>query len=311
MKPNILISESDLHSFSSDWMIPMLSKYFNVLWDEHHKTHDKSSTIIITGPFNQNKWYKKYIDLGYKIVQDDLWDQPLNVASIIENNILKLRLKNWIWYNESLWWRHLNYHNYNKQRNNRKHFLLLMNQVRMHRNYLEQFLSDYLSNSLYSYVGKGIHLPGDIDVDHGDWQRYMNPDWFNDTVFSLVAETSTIPIIPNTGPFISEKTFKPIAFKHPFIITGTTGTLAYLKSQGFETYDHIVDESYDDTESIRQRLKQIVSEVERLIKDKELFQDNVSLEKAEHNFNLFYNDTFVKQQLENTIIKELLDYAET
>lgn len=312
MKLTILISQYDLHSFCSDWMIPLLSKYFNILWHEQNNAKsDKFSTLIITGRSNQNLWYKKYTDAGYKLVQDDLWDQPLNISSQIENNILKVRLKNWIWYNESLWWRHLNYHDYIKRRNNSKHFLLLMNDVRIHRNYLETFLADYLPNSLYSYVAKGIYLPNDINKNHGNWQRYMNPGWFDDTVFSLVAESRTIPILPNTGTFISEKTFKPIAFRHPFIITGTTGTLAYLKTQGFETFNHIIDESYDQLENINQRLSCIVNEVKRLIKEKELFQDSLSLEKAEHNFNLFYNDILVKKELENTIIKDLLDYAET
>lgn len=311
MKPNILLSESDLHSFCSDWMTSVLSEHFNILWEEHDNKHDKSSTIIITGLFKQNEWYKKYTDSGYKLAFDDMWDQPLDVKSGVENNILRLRLKNWVWYNESLWWRYLNYHSYTKNRNNTKHFLLLMNQIRLHRDYLETSLKEFLPNALYSYIEKGIHLLNDIDVDSNEWERYMNSQWFDDTVFSLVAETRTTPIRSNTGTFISEKTFKPIAFKQPFVVAGTSGTLAYLKSQGFETYDHIIDESYDQIENEYSRLEFIVNEVKRLVTDKEMFNDSVSIQKTEHNFNLFYNDALIKQELEKTLIGELKEYAET
>jgi hypothetical protein len=309
MKPNILLSKTDLHSFCSYWIVPVLERHFNIIWEEQGNEHNKNNTIIITGELNRhNRWYQKYLDQGYKLARDELWDQPVTNKSIIEDSILKIRLPNWFWYNESLWWRYLGYTNYIKDRNNSKYFLLLMRLQREHRDYLFDNLKNYLENSIYSYVDRGISIHDDIDVNHGDWQRNMNPRWFNDTVFSIVAESMTDR--KPSGTFITEKTFKPIAFKHPFIIAGTIESLKYLKSQGFETYDHIIDESYDLIMDTPARLSKIVSEVERLIQDNELFEDKISLEKAEHNQNLFYNDKFVIQELENTIIQDLLNYVE-
>ena len=65
---------------------------------------------------------------------------------------------------------------------------------------------------------------------------------YENTYFSLISETY---FFDNQTMFFTEKTFKPIAFQHPFMVFGMKGTLQFLKYLGFETYDHIFDESYD------------------------------------------------------------------
>lgn len=45
--------------------------------------------------------------------------------------------------------------------------------------------------------------------------------------------------------FISEKMWKPIWALQPFMVLGHQGTLAKLKSWGFETFDTVFDETYD------------------------------------------------------------------
>lgn len=44
---------------------------------------------------------------------------------------------------------------------------------------------------------------------------------------------------------LTEKTFKPIVMKQPFLLVAPRGSLAYLKSYGFRTFDSVWDESYD------------------------------------------------------------------
>jgi hypothetical protein len=70
--------------------------------------------------------------------------------------------------------------------------------------------------------------------------RYYNPTWYTDTNFSLVVET-TLGICrpqelcppPGQRLFISEKTFNPFAFRHPFITYGTPYTLRFLQEFGW------------------------------------------------------------------------------
>ena len=306
-KPNILISHTDLHSFSSFWLLEVLVDFFNIIRHEAEPSFDPSRTIVIKNGLNtDNFWYTKYIEQGCKLVEDDLWDQPVSKGSSITNDKLIIRNKNWFWFNESLRWQYNGYNNYISKKNNNKHFLLLMAKEKPHRNFLYENLKDYIDKSIFSYVGKGIALENNINSDTGTWHTDILPSWFNDTVFSIVAETWM-----HGSTFVSEKTFKPIAFKHPFITAGTAGTLAYLRQEQFETFGHLIDESYDYISDETQRLARVAGEIKRLIADNILFDDPVSLEKIEHNFNLFYNRNYIIEQLENTLVKELLDYVES
>lgn len=45
---------------------------------------------------------------------------------------------------------------------------------------------------------------------------------------------------------LTEKTFKPIVLQQPFILVAPRGSLKYLKSYGFKTFQDIWDEDYDD-----------------------------------------------------------------
>lgn len=64
--------------------------------------------------------------------------------------------------------------------------------------------------------------------------------------------------------YISEKTFKPIAHLHPFIILGKPGTLEYLKKFGFKTFHPFIDESYDLEETNYKRFEMVYNEIVKL-----------------------------------------------
>jgi len=63
-------------------------------------------------------------------------------------------------------------------------------------------------------------------------------------------------------PFFSEKTFKPISSKRPFVIVGAQGTLSVLRSVGFKTFSDYWDESYDETSDPEDRLAKVVDVIE-------------------------------------------------
>lgn len=67
------------------------------------------------------------------------------------------------------------------------------------------------------------------------------------------------------GIFITEKTWKSIAYGNPFCINGDNGSLDYLKSLGFKTFDKWWDESYDNDE-IYLKIKKISNIIEMLCK---------------------------------------------
>jgi hypothetical protein len=94
--------------------------------------------------------------------------------------------------------------------------------------------------------------------------------------------------------FLSEKIFRPIALKHPFILVSTPNTLKYLKKLGFKTFAPYIDESYDDITDGNERLHAIIKEVERLCRFSDdqwiEWQKNIK-DIIEHNFNVFVDRT--------------------
>ena len=53
---------------------------------------------------------------------------------------------------------------------------------------------------------------------------------------------------------LTEKSLRPIAVGQPFILTGTQGSLEYLRSYGFKTFGHVWDEGYDTIADPEERL---------------------------------------------------------
>ena len=82
---------------------------------------------------------------------------------------------------------------------------------------------------------------------------------FKRTFISIVTET----LVDNGTLFFSEKIWKPIMIGHPFIVYGNEGSLKYLKSLGFKTFDKWIDESYDNEPNRDKRCEMIVNELEK------------------------------------------------
>lgn len=62
----------------------------------------------------------------------------------------------------------------------------------------------------------------------------------------------------------TEKVFKPLLGKTPFLYIGSPYTLKYLKTLGFETFDQIFDESYDTELIYYDRVDIIIENMKRL-----------------------------------------------
>lgn len=71
-------------------------------------------------------------------------------------------------------------------------------------------------------------------------------------------------LFDDTRLHLTEKTLRPIACGKPFILAATTGSLGYLRSYGFETFDNYIDESYDLITDPVERLQAITFEMQRI-----------------------------------------------
>jgi hypothetical protein len=130
----------------------------------------------------------------------------------------------------------------------------------------------------------------------GETDHPMHSCWLSlfdqsaESLLYLVTET----VATGRRHHLTEKTFKPIALGMPFVIVGTQGSLQYLRSYGFRTFEGIWDESYDQAEDdVRiQRIASLLRSLDELsIEAKQDLFDQAQ-QVIEHNWNHFYNGGF-------------------
>lgn len=104
---------------------------------------------------------------------------------------------------------------------------------------------------------------------------------------------------------ISEKTFKCIVLKRPFIRLGMPHSLKKLHEWGFKTFDGILfDENYDNMDNFYDRLNNILPQVENWLNTPfEELKQKVNAPKVQeildHNYNLAYELYNNKEELIN------------
>ena len=79
----------------------------------------------------------------------------------------------------------------------------------------------------------------------------------NDAFWHIVTET----VFYYDKLHLTEKIFKPIVSKQPFMLLAAPGNLAYLKSYGFKTFDSVIDESYDTIQDNDLRTEAVVKQL--------------------------------------------------
>jgi hypothetical protein len=89
---------------------------------------------------------------------------------------------------------------------------------------------------------------------------YIKAEPYIDTYFSLVTET----IFDYPHSFRTEKIWKPIVMSHPWICASNTGFYRDIKNQGYRTFGHLVDESFDQIDNSQDRIERIAQVVEDL-----------------------------------------------
>jgi hypothetical protein len=107
---------------------------------------------------------------------------------------------------------------------------------------------------------------------------------------------------------LTEKIFKPIVSKQPFMLLAAPGNLAYLKSYGFKTFDSVIDESYDTIKDNDARIDSVVAQMKWYCNLSQEEKSRVIERLApivEYNFQHFYGD------FKHIIANELLTNCQT
>lgn len=164
-------------------------------------------------------------------------------------------------------------------------FLCLNGRARSHRRALLKRLSHLLDSCVWTNLdathGNELKLlppeyefdfyQKNISLEHtgfakyslfgNDWgEIYLNPRPYSDTYFSLVTET----VFDYPHSFRTEKIWKPIAIAHPWIAVANRGYYRDMHNLGFQTFGHLIDESFDLIDNSADRLERIARVVEDL-----------------------------------------------
>lgn len=166
-------------------------------------------------------------------------------------------------------------------------------------------LSDQAKQLITEHIARPLlldkeHTDGSLSAAFGDQEFEL----WKSGLWHIVTET----VFYYNKLHLTEKIFKPIVARRPFMLAAAPGNLAYLRSYGFETFDRWIDESYDNIQDPDQRLQAIVDQTQRLCSMNRAELQDMHREMQpvlEHNFQHFYGD-FKKK-----IVNELVDNLET
>ena len=297
-------------------MVPMITKLHRVV--DKLPDIDSKNIILAQGSLNSQAAYNAYADkinrvrrigiLSAHVLECAVKNSSNGVVKLVKDYQVGIKSKNFLYFNRMA----------------RPHRILLA--ARMFENGLvdKSYFSfegdedtrwlDYVLTSpqmslkvKHQFAKYKDEFPIRLNITE---QRHNPVDFIEDDIkyhtdsyFSLITET--IFHKPNSkyrnamlehldDVFITEKTYRAILFKHPFVIAGCPGTIKALQTRGFKTFSPWIDESYDLIEDDNARLDAVVAEVERLCNftDEQWIEWQTGVKDiVEHNFNFMFKQT--------------------
>jgi len=130
-------------------------------------------------------------------------------------------------------------------------------------------------------------LPSQFDdgANSSAWITVKQDTPINSAFLHVVTETVTDRI------HLTEKIFKPVVLKQPFVLVGGTGCLEYLRSYGFRTFDSWWSEDYDAITNDQERM-QACADIVNWIGSKDISEleqmRNSMTDVLNYNYSYFY-----------------------
>jgi len=165
-------------------------------------------------------------------------------------------------------------------------------------NYLPDLPNRLIIDDEYCSGDASSRIPFTIDrIDyHNDAPNY-------EAFWHIVTET----VFYYDKLHLTEKMFKPIVSKQPFMLLAAPGNLEYLRSYGFKTFGNVIDESYDTIQDPDARVDAVVAQMKWYseLSDSDKLDVMKKLEPIiEYNFHHFYG------KFKEIIVDELITNCE-
>jgi hypothetical protein len=179
---------------------------------------------------------------------------------------------------------------------------------------------------MYKFVRNHVNLlPTSRRLLELDWRKMkLKTDWWGQHIHSIQSSAiipthayhdSSLLYISETIPhnkefFVTEKTIKGLISGRPCIIIGCQHFLKQLKQLGFNTWNTVLDESYDDEENLALRIDKSIEVAKEFI-NKNILNSPKKLKIIQditnHNKNILFNTDWkiYQRNAQNLILKEL------
>jgi len=293
---------------------PWIKEQFDFVQFDSSLTRDKTDCVVVKSQDYNSEFTNFLLENQYKVIIEDLIDPMFDHNP--NDHCLLLQNFFWYWYNENATFKDLGLKTYTPNRTYEKLAFCPMRLNRWFRDRLYDSLAPWHNDMIISYNARQIFLPGDkFDSNGRTLDRHFNPVWYDSTHFSIVLETVIQPNLDSDKftpqgrvAFITEKTFKPMAFYHPFMLLACPGSLRRLKDTGFESYENLFDESYDQTSQFDKKISIVINNIKNFQRGE---YNKLTLEKIQHNYDRFWNQPLVQQRMIAEIVEPILHYAET
>jgi hypothetical protein len=214
------------------------------------------------------------------------------------------------------WFRYAEHETF--QKNTKKMFLIYNRAWSGTREYRLKFIDLLVKNNLISYCQTSCNvIEPELNV-HYTKHTFKNPLWrptnmlenfllpttsdatssadfdiedYKSTDIEVVLET----LFDDNRLHLTEKSLRPIACGQPFVLVATHGSLEYLRSYGFKTFNGVWDERYDQITDPEERLIAVVDLMQKISAWDESTKKNKlthAKEIADYNRQWFFSQEF-------------------
>lgn len=212
------------------------------------------------------------------------------------------------------WFRYAQHQTQSAHKTPSKYFLIYNRAWSGTREYRLKFMDMLIQNNLVSHC-KTSFSPVEPELGiHYSQHEYANPAWrpehrlenhfpanqasstssadfdlhdYESTHWEVVLET----LYDDKRWHLTEKILRPIACGQPFLLAGTAGSLQYLRSYGFQTFDGIIDESYDSIQDPVTRLQRLQHVMTEIVRNQRIMDERLR-KVVEHNRRHFFSQDF-------------------
>jgi hypothetical protein len=178
--------------------------------------------------------------------------------------------------------------------------LVSMNEFPKHwYNWEGKMMNDDVLDEITKILPLRVYDKPNDELDDNFYINRFNDEICLDTFVTVISEAHCGD--SDQTMFLSEKTFKLIACRHPFMFLGNKDSLKMMRKIGYKTFDGFIDEGYDSLPT-HERMEYLIESIRKVdnIKDKiEWFKSMEDI--IEHNYNTLISKLFSPPEAYNEL----------